>query len=696
VALRYFQLRDEDCSILQMLDGRATREQITRQFEKVFAPLTLSSRQLHAFLFRLHELGLVVSDAAGQGDVLRERDAKSRRTATYAALANPLAIRLPGIAAGPIVEWLYPRLRWLFGPLLLVLCAGLIALAGGLVVFQFGALSARLPAFREFFSPQSAALFVVVLIAVKALHELGHALACRHFGGRPREIGVLLLVFSPTLYCDVTDAWRLDSKWRRIAISSAGMLVELVLASVATLLWWFSMPGLLNDICLRVMFLCSVSTILFNVNPLLKSDGYYILSDLVEVPNLWQQSRDELNRTLANSLLGMNLPDDPTLPPRLRGPLLLYAAASVLYGVLLVTAILWFCFRVAEPQGLAPLASLLAMLVLGGMAVAPVRSLARLVSRPDRRRIRRGRAGTTLVIALTILALALFVPLPHRIAAPTWLEPAGAQPVYVSVPGRIVTALAPGSVVKAGEEIAHLESDEISRQVAALAAAASQQELRLANLRLLQADDPTAGPQIPAAEKSLDDARQQLAQWREDQARLRLSAPVAGTVLPPPIVDSPRGDKNLAGFRGTPLDPENRGAFLPEGTLVCLVGDPARLVAMLVIEQSDVAFVRVGQRVRIRIDQGPVIVLNGKISELARADADDLPERLAGALDLALHRDGRDGKQTVHTYYQARVELHEHHAPLAVGMHGQAKILANWEPLAPRLWRLVQRTFRLG
>ena len=96
----------------------------------------------------------------------------------------------------------------------------------------------------------------------------------------------MLLVFTPCLYCNVSDSWMLASKWQRIAIAAAGMYVELILATSRTFLWWFSEPGLFNSLCLNTMLVCSVGTLLFNGNPLLRYDGYYILSDLVEVPNL--------------------------------------------------------------------------------------------------------------------------------------------------------------------------------------------------------------------------------------------------------------------------------------------------------------------------------------------------------------------------------------------------------------------------
>jgi putative peptide zinc metalloprotease protein len=176
-----------------------------------------------------------------------------------------------------------------------------------------------------------------------------------------------------------------------------------------------------------------------------------------------------------------------------------------------------------------------------------------------------------------------------------------------------------------------------------------------------------------------------------------LRAPSDGIVIPPTAQVAPIASaERLAGWQGTPLDPHNRGCFLETGSLVCLVGNPQRLEALLVIEQSEVAFVRVGQPVRVRIEQAPVLVLTGTIKELAKTDAGDLPASLAHTLDLPMQDGGSQGARAAGTYYQARIAFDPHQAPLLVGMHGDAKVLADWEPLAFRVWRYVQRTFRLG
>jgi putative peptide zinc metalloprotease protein len=288
------------------------------------------------------------------------------------------------------------------------------------------------------------------------------------------------------------------------------------------------------------------------------------------------------------------------------------------------------------------------------------------------------------------------VPLPYRIHVPAWIEANDAHPIYVSVPGRLEDARPTTTRVAAGETIAQLASPEIEARRAQLASEVNLETLRLKNLKLLLADDPSVAPLIPAAGKALEDAQHRLDDIRREQERLVLRAPVAGAVLPPAQMPRVADDaKTLSNWHGTPLDEPNRGCYLETGTLVCQIGDPSNVEAMLLIEQSAIAFVRQGQLVRLRIDQGPVKVLTGTITELAKTDASDVPDRLARTLDLPMRVSGQTQRQAA-TYYQARVQLDIHDAQLLVGMHGRAKILADWQPIGQRLWRALRLTFRLA
>ena len=372
VAMRYYQLREEEYFVLRQLDGRVSSDEIQARFERRFAQRQLESPRLQAFLARLHREGLLVSLASGQGSELLARRKKLVRQAWLEGVSNILALRLRGVDPDRFLGRVAPWFGWLFSRWFLASSGLLIGSAIGLVVIHFETLRQRLPDFHAFFGAGNLVWLAVAVGLAKVLHELGHALACRHFGGRCHEIGIMFLVFTPCLYCNVSDAWLMPNKWRRIAIGAAGMGVEMVLAAVATFVWWWTGPGLLNGLCLDLMFVCSASTLLFNGNPLLRYDGYYILSDWSETPNLQEQASQVVRRWWVRWAFGIETPADRLAPDGGEGWLALYAVAATAYRLFVVIAILWFLERVLKPYGLEALAHVATLVVIGGMIAVPL------------------------------------------------------------------------------------------------------------------------------------------------------------------------------------------------------------------------------------------------------------------------------------------------------------------------------------
>jgi putative peptide zinc metalloprotease protein len=316
-----------------------------------------------------------------------------------------------------------------------------------LVVVHHDALWARLPDFRSFFHAENLLWLAVSLAVVKVLHELGHAVACKHFGAECHDLGLMFLVFTPCLYCDVSDAWMLPDKWQRIAVSAAGLYVEIFLAAVCTFLWWFSEPGLLNSLCLNIVFVCSVSALIFNGNPLMRFDGYYILSDLVEIPNLQSRASSALSRLLAWWTLGVELPGERAMAERRHVWLAAYAAAAIAYRLVVVIGCLFFLNAVLKPYRLEVLAQIFMGIILLGMVAAPAWKTSRFFRNPIlRRQIRRGRLSRTLMAVLLAAIALVFVPVPYRVRAPVLLQPEDARYVYVAAPGTLQEAVAAGQL----------------------------------------------------------------------------------------------------------------------------------------------------------------------------------------------------------------------------------------------------------
>ena len=694
LSTRYFQLRDEEYFVLCRLKDGVSVESILGEFNQEFAPRKLKDEQLQRFLGMLMHQGLVVSATPGQSQQLLARRARQRRQQLLQRFTSILAIRFRGVDPERFLRWLYPKCRWMFAKAVVLACLLFVFAALTLLFAQYDSFQSKLPEFHAFFNSKNL-LWIGAAIAIsKVLHEFGHALACKHFGGECREMGVMVLVFTPCLYCNVSDAWLMANKWHRVAISAAGMYVELVLASLCTFLWWFSEPGTLHAICLNMMFVCSVSTVLFNGNPLLRYDGYYILSDIVEVPNLRQQSMSLVRRWLVMFFLGVEIGNQRMLPDRRRKLLACYAIAAVAYRLFVVAAILWFIHAVLEPHGLLIVVQLLAAMMIFGMFVVPFWKTIRFVASV----IRNGQVKklrlllSSAVVAGTIWFVG-FVPLPFNVKAPVVLQPQDAERVSVSKPGVLTAAKREGTSVTQGQIIAQLSDEQLAREIAQLVQERELIDQRIKQFKTRRARGEDVADVIPTLERKLSKVVATLASYSEEQRKLTLVAPKAGVVIAPRNQERFSHTDELQTWSGTPLDEDNVGSYMEYGTTLCMIGDPRKLEALVVIDQSDMEFVEVGQRVRLLLDQMPEEVVWGTIREIGESPLEVTPPELLAEGRVPSVPDERQLPRPVNASFQARVELDHHDRILVLRSTGQAKIQVERQSLGRRLMRYLGETF---
>jgi putative peptide zinc metalloprotease protein len=605
-----------------------------------------------------------------------------------------LAIRFPGVNPRGLLDVLEPFCGWIFSPLAVALSCllGLAALA--LVVVNFAEVEARLPEFDAIVGASNLPWLALSLAGIKVLHELGHGLACRRFGGDCHEMGVMLLVFTPCLYCNVSDSWMLPSKRQRMAIAAAGMYVELTLAAVCTFLWWFSQPGLFHSLCLNIMLICSLGTVLLNGNPLLRYDGYFILSDLVEVPNLRSQSSAALRRLLARTCLGLELPAERLASTRGQSWLVLYALAAGIYRVVVVVLVLWVLDTILRPLHLEVLVLPVAVVAVGGLIWPAVSTTWQWALNPARRGVARARVAFVGLLLLGMATAILLIPLPMRVSAPLVLEYRDAERVYITVAGTLGSFTAAGQSVRAGQPLAHLKNATVQLDVARLTADRDRQQLLLKNLEARRLQGSDEGTELPAARATLIDIQRRLEQVSRDAERLTLIAPSAGTVLPPPNLPAEKFDpRALPRWTGTPLEERNLGTTLESGTLACLVGNPHQFEAILHLDEHDVELVQSGQPVQIILDHLPGETLAGSVVEIAKLDLDVMPRELAALGELPARTDQRGYARPLSTWYQARVKLAGEPRNLVGRMPGRAKIDVAPRTLAERVARYLKQTF---
>lgn len=711
VALQYFRFEEEEFAILQMLDGESSLEDISEQFERDFPPQTIRVEELQNFIGMLHKSNLVIADTGGQGVQLKKRRDERQKKERMAMATNVLSLRFKGFDPEWLLNAIYPWTSWFFTTTALLACIALCMSAATLVLVNFDVFQSKLPSFQTFFSDRTVGMWLlmgVVLGCTKILHEFGHGLSCKHFGGECHEMGVMFLVLTPCLYCNVSDSWMLPNRWHRAAIGAAGMYVEVVLASICTFIWWFTEPGLLNYTCLNIMFVSSVSTVMFNANPLLRYDGYYILSDLMEIPNLRQKASKILSSKLGKWCLGLEEVEDPFLPKKNQVLFAIFTVASAVYRWVVMLSILYFLNQVLEPYGLQILGQIIGLSAVWGLVGQPLWKLYKYFAVPGRlHKVKRLRMLASFAIAGAVLAAVLTVPLPTAVFCPVEIKALEAATVYVEAPGVLEEIFVePGQQVSQGDKLARLSNIDNEVAIVRLEGQIREYESQIEDLDQLTFTLDGADAQRAQVAELLAAAEEQLVQQQKDADRLLLKAPQAGTVIPPTYHESPTPDESvLPSWEGSPLDERNLGATLEPATRFCQIGDPQRLYASLAIEQTDEAFVKVGQRVEVLLNQTAETIYVGKIRNRSTEEMKTTPPRLSslsgGPLPTQPDANGQPRPLTPH--FEAEVTLEASqlmseearaaHDLLRVGLTGTAKIHIAPRTLGQRLWTYLSRTF---
>lgn len=698
VALRYHRLTEPQYFVLQSLDGRASLTDLRDALQQRFPQTFWNFQALQQLIADFHTKRLTVSQRAGQGRVLIGEIRKERWNTLRQTLANILYLKLPGVDPTPLLRVLAPLISWMYSRWFVT--AALLAGAGSLlwITVYFDEFRRALPEFSQFFTGPNLVAMWFILAVIKVLHELGHALTCRRFGGECHQIGVMVLVFSPTLYCDVSDAWMMPNKWHRIAIGGAGMFVEMLLSILALVVWWNTQPGLVHQLALNVFFVTTVTTALFNANPLIRLDGYYMLSDFLEVPNLSQKAQESLWNRFGETCLGIEPRQDPFDPRQNHGWFTLYAVASVIYRLFLTVTIGTFLYQVLKPWRLESLGGTLAVFSMGGMAVGAGWKFTQMVRTPRDRPLSRGRIIVTTLLLVAALGGILLIPVPIYVEAPFTVQPRDVRHVSAMQPGVLREVLVqPGDRVQAGQVLARLTNEELEDRRREL-----DLELQLQRTKVESFDAIGSPAEKALAQQHVESLDQQIAELDAQLAQLTLRAPAAGRVIAPPAQpEAPRGVDagELPKWHGTPLLPENRGMSIPPRTHFCSLAPGGEFEAVLLVDQLDRNDLRPGDGIRLKFDHLPQRVFDGVIRHLSPRQQDFAPPQLSsqsgGTLSTTPDDEGRQRLSSL--AYEATVDFPQSGELLQTGYRGRARKVLTHRPLGAWAYRWVRRTlyFRL-
>ena len=560
-ALKYFRLQQEQYEVLRLLDGERSLEQIRDKMLQIMPTVRLQLSDIQHLITDLHEKGVVYSNRGGQGASLIKKQREERKKKFFNTMKSLLYLRLPGWDPEQTLTVIYPFFKWLYKPVGITIFCTLVFTSWMLLAIQFDEFTRQLPAFQSFFGWPNLLYLWAVLGVAKVIHEFGHGLSCKHFGGECHEMGVMLLVFSPCLYCDVSDSWMLRNKWARIMIGAAGMYIEILLSAFAIFIWYFSEQGLLHNLALNTFFVTTITTVIFNANPLMRFDGYYMMSDFLEIPNLRPKADRLLRESFAWYCLGIESKPDPFMPETGRVWFILFAICAGVYRWFIVVAITVFLYTVLKPYGLQSIGATLAVVSISTIMWSMTSNLYKMISAPRIEPMSKPKICVTLTIFGSLVFAAISVPLPLHVEATLIVEPDDIRHVYVQTPGELVEYnYEPGQVIQQGELIARLKNPQIESEIRDL--------LTKLDAEHIQQDVNRRTNQIEAA--SVNEARissflsalnEKLDRYRE----LEIRSPAFGVVIAPSRKAEPdhkEARTQLPGWHGVPLGERNKGAIL--------------------------------------------------------------------------------------------------------------------------------------
>lgn len=697
VAMKFFRVQEAEKIALQMLDGTNSYQQILDQLERSFPDLTLRIEEVHGLVNSFHTNGLLISNAPGQAAPLQIKRNKELKQKATQLLMSLMSLRFPGVDPERFLNWLYPKVSWFFTKTFTVFALMTCFAAAALILVNLEEFYRRLPEFQQFFNLKNIFFMATIMIVTKSIHELGHGLMCKHFGGECHEIGFMLLVLTPAMYCNTSDSWLLPNKWHRIAIGAAGMYVEIVMAAICTFIWWYTQPGVIHYMALNTIFLCSVSTLLFNANPLLRYDGYYMLSDYLEIPNLGQKSKTAMISKLRTWGLGMKPVNSRMMPKKAHAAFALYSVASFVYRWFIMLVIFWFIIKIFEPYGMEVIGHAMVVMSLVGMVGIPLYKLIKFFLYPGRfREVKMFRLAVSVALIAILGFCAFTIPIPHNVSASFVVTPIDAANVFVTQPGVLTKVnFEAGDKVRKGDVIAELENLDHQIALERLRGELAGYQAELASLEIRGKQTQDSSRLINTANANIASVESQIAITEKIVSELKLVATRDGEIIPPPnIIEQPRSlGRGLVVWSGTPLDPENREAFLNPQTLYCVVGDPKKMRAMVVIDESDAKLVSSGQEVTLMLDEHVGDKLKGEITFVSRDALGELPRELSitngGPVAGVPVAGGKEIPLIPH--YEATVALQDtDDVELVTGFRGQAKIRVGKAPLAQQIIRYIK------
>jgi putative peptide zinc metalloprotease protein len=661
VTLRYFRIRPTEYAVMKMLDGHTPISEVKERLVQLGHDIP--DEELQAFLQQLGAANFFENVLPNQSDTLyRMALLRRRQRSLWQQVKRILYIKIPVYDPDRLFNRVMPYVRFFWSKTAVVVYMALILTGAWIFITNFAEARAN---FSGLYSLPNFVLFGFLLAVVFTLHELGHGLTCKYFGGEVHEMGMLLLMLAiPCLYCNVSDVWIQEKRHRKFFVSAAGILTELVIASIAALVWWATEAGVANSLAFRLMIVAGIHSLVFNMNPLMRFDGYYILSDALAIPNLRSSSVRYMKQFFRKYILGLDTPG--------AGPFSREDAIRLVYGIASSLWIFYVMYKIVRSflWRLPPIGIWILVTTVYGLVLIPI---ARIVSFIAKRRgkaagVKVGRAAVLAAVIAAIAYVVFFLDIGYAVSANCVIQPGERHIVYAATGGTVSeTFCEEGDSVIKGQIIAKMEDPELQLAL---------KELGLTKESyLLRADQSEARGDYPTRDYWLSAAREldtTVEQTRGRIADLVVRSPADGVILAP-------SGRSLV------------GRTIPQGGFLFDIADMSRGRITVAVDQKDLRYVAKEAQAVVTLRAYPWTTFSGTVQSVSKSPLRVLPDPALSARaggGIATRPDVYRWEVALSPTYEATILLPNDNPlrPLKPGMVGKAKI-AYGE--SRRIWEIV-------
>ena len=634
---KFYRVGLAEYRFVSLLNGRYSIGQALTQVARDLGPEALTEHDAAVIVHWLFEMELMLPESEVDTDELKEKRQRKHNSVILKRL-NLLFIKVPFFNPDQFLNRVLPYFSWMFGRPFFI--AWLLLVITGAYQLLIHADKFSVSA-GQIFSIHNWLWLFIAWIVLKAIHELFHALVCKHYGGNVYEAGAIFILFAPIGYVDATSSWWFTSKWKRMFTAAAGMYIEFFIFGMFAWIWAYADTGVLRDIAYNIIIIASINTFLFNANPLMKFDGYYIFSDFFDISNLYGEGNRYIKYLAKKYLLGLEI-EFPKRTERDDLIIKIYGVLSFLWRLLVLATLLIIANTLFYGAGV--LLVIISVLLLFGL---PFFKFLKSLFADDNETEKPSlpRFVSTLVGGFLVCSIVLTqVTISRDVVVPAVVDYEQVENLYPAATGFVERYyVADGQQVNANQRIVTLRNDELATEVASL-------ELQLRALSISRMDFLVKQEiaSLQSVDKKIMALRAEYMEKKRSQQRLTIKAPFDGVVILPNV------EKQL-------------GRYVTQQNILVTIASVDRKALKLAINQREIDYVndKIGRPVYVYVDGHKKIV--GQLDNIAPSASQQITQpalTAVGGGSLPVIQDKRHSRQQyvlLNPHFEASVTIPKQH-----------------------------------